>query len=57
VAYSSNLKMEVTCSSETLVDFEQMIQHYILEDRNLYNHCCQNLEFYIIKKGVQNANR
>jgi hypothetical protein len=30
--YSSNLKMEVTCSSETLVDFQQFKVPYITEE-------------------------
>jgi hypothetical protein len=29
LAYSSTLKMEVTCSSETWVDFQRTTQHYI----------------------------
>jgi hypothetical protein len=38
IAYSSSLKMEVARSSETLVDFQQAIQHFIVDDRNLHNH-------------------
>jgi hypothetical protein len=37
----------VICSSETLVDFHQNTQHYILEDRILHNHCCENLKSYV----------
>jgi hypothetical protein len=40
LAYSSTLKMEATCFSETSVDFQQTTRHYIPEDRtfqiNLY---------------------
>jgi hypothetical protein len=31
-AYFSTLKMEVICSSETSVDFQQTTQHYIPEE-------------------------
>jgi hypothetical protein len=37
VAYSSTLKMEATCSSETSVDFQQTTQCYIPEDRALHD--------------------
>jgi hypothetical protein len=37
--------MEVTRSFQIMVDFQQTTQHYILEDRTLYNHCCENLKF------------
>jgi hypothetical protein len=46
-AYSSNLKTEATYSSETSVDFQRTIQHYIPEDSNLHNHRCENLKSYI----------
>jgi hypothetical protein len=36
LAYSSTLKMETTCSSETLVDFQQTTWHYIPENRTLH---------------------
>jgi hypothetical protein len=35
VSFSSTLKIEVTCSSETLVDFQQTIRHYTPEDITL----------------------
>jgi starvation-inducible outer membrane lipoprotein len=35
LAYSLALKMEVTRSSEALVDFQQTIQHYIADNRTL----------------------
>jgi hypothetical protein len=47
LAYSLTLKMEVTCSSETSVDFQQTMQSYLSEDRILHNHRCKNLESYI----------
>jgi hypothetical protein len=46
VAYSSTLKMEVTCCFKTLADFQQTTQQYIPENRNLRNHCCENLKYY-----------
>jgi hypothetical protein len=36
LAYSSSLKMEATCSSETSVDYQRTIQSYIPEDRTLF---------------------
>jgi hypothetical protein len=35
LAYSSTLKMEVKCSSKTLVDVQQVTWHYITGDRTL----------------------
>jgi hypothetical protein len=35
LAYFSTLKIEVTYSSETLVDFQRNKQHYTLEDKTL----------------------
>jgi hypothetical protein len=35
LAYSVTLKMEATCSSKTLVDFQRTTWHYIPEDRTL----------------------
>jgi hypothetical protein len=35
LTYSLTLKMEVTCSSETSVDFQRTTWHYIPEDRTL----------------------
>jgi hypothetical protein len=43
LAYSSTLKMEVTCSS-----FQQTTQCYIPEDQTLHNHCCKNLKSYML---------
>jgi hypothetical protein len=48
-AYSSTLKMETTCSSETSVDFKQTIRRYIPEDSTLHNHRSENLKSYILK--------
>jgi hypothetical protein len=47
-AYSSNLKMEAICSSETSVDFQRTT-----EDSTLHNHRCENLKSYkiIIDEG------
>jgi hypothetical protein len=36
--------MEVTCSSETSVYIQRTIRHYILENRTLHNHSCENLK-------------
>jgi hypothetical protein len=40
LAYSSTLKMEATCSSETLVDFQLTTRYYSLEARTL--HICSH---------------
>jgi hypothetical protein len=49
------LKMEATYSSKTSVYFQWATQHYILEDRTVYNHCCWALKSYglifVIKFG------
>jgi putative lipase involved disintegration of autophagic bodies len=47
LAYSSTLKIEVTCSSVLLVDFQQTIQYYILENRILHDDCCENFGSYM----------
>jgi hypothetical protein len=44
LAYSSTVKTEATCSSETSVDFQRTIWRYIVEDRTLHNHCCENFK-------------
>jgi hypothetical protein len=47
LAYSSTLKMEVSCYSKTSVDFQRTTQRYIPKDRsphNLYNSCINTLE-------------
>jgi hypothetical protein len=45
-AWLMALKMDVTCSSETSVNFQQTTWGYILEDRTLHNHHCENLKSY-----------
>jgi hypothetical protein len=44
LAYSSTLKMEVTRFPETSVDFQRTTRPYILKDKTLYNHRCENLK-------------
>lgn len=39
LASSSTLKREATCSSKMLVDFQQIIRHYIPEDRTVPCSC------------------
>jgi hypothetical protein len=46
LVYSSTMKMEATCSSETLADFQ--LRHYIPKERTLHNHRCENLKSYTI---------
>jgi hypothetical protein len=46
LAYSSNIKMEAACSSETSVDFQLSTWRYILEDI-LFKHFCENLKTYL----------
>jgi hypothetical protein len=38
--------MEERMSSEMLANVQQVIWHYIPEDRTLHNHCCENLKSY-----------
>jgi hypothetical protein len=40
-AYSSTLKMEAICSSETLVDFRQTTRRYISVMRTHHSHGCE----------------
>jgi hypothetical protein len=46
--YSSTLKMEAVCSSETSVDFQRTTRRYIPQDRTLHNHRCENLKSYTV---------
>jgi hypothetical protein len=46
LTYSSTLKMEVTCSSDTSVDLQRTTRRYIPEDWTLHNHRCENLKFF-----------
>jgi hypothetical protein len=43
LAYSSALKMEVTCPSETSVDFHRATQRYIIEDRTRHSTAVRTL--------------
>jgi hypothetical protein len=45
--YSSNIKMEPICSSETSADFYGTTWHYTQEDINLHSHFCESLKFII----------
>jgi hypothetical protein len=45
LAYSLILKWQATCSSETLVDFQQTTWHCIPQVR-ISDHCCENLRAY-----------
>jgi hypothetical protein len=47
LAYSFALKMEVTFSSKTSVDFHWTTWRYIPDDRVLHNHHCETLKSYI----------
>jgi hypothetical protein len=44
-AHFSTLKMEAI--SEMSVDFQRTTRRYIPEDRNLHNHRCENIKYYI----------
>jgi hypothetical protein len=50
LADSSTLKLGVTCSSETSVDFQQTTQCYMPEDITLHNHHCKNRCFYAMER-------
>jgi hypothetical protein len=47
LAYSSTMKMEATCYSETLVDFQRKTRRYIPED--MTNHLDVYYHFYMTK--------
>jgi hypothetical protein len=44
--FSSTLKMEALCSSETSVATQQTTRRHIPEDDTLHNHRCENLKSY-----------
>jgi hypothetical protein len=48
LAYSLTLKMEVTCSSEKLIDVKRTTPRYISEDRALHKHRCENLKSCVV---------
>jgi hypothetical protein len=52
-AYSSALKMEAICSSETSVETQRTTRRYIPEDGTLHNHRCENLNSYTIKVDLK----
>jgi hypothetical protein len=45
-AYSTTMKMEAACSTETSLNFQQTTRRYIPEDRILHNHRCEHLKSY-----------
>jgi hypothetical protein len=51
-AYLLTVKMEVTYSSETSIDFKQTARLYVSEGITLHNHRCENLESYIYVKVI-----
>jgi hypothetical protein len=46
LTFSSTLKMEAICSSETSVASQQTTRRHIPEDYTLHNHRCENLKSY-----------
>jgi hypothetical protein len=46
--YSSILKLEAICSSETSVNVQRTTSCYFPGDRTLHNHRCENLKSYIL---------
>jgi hypothetical protein len=44
LAYSSTLKMEATCSLQTVVDFQRTTRRYMPENRTPHNHPWENLK-------------
>jgi hypothetical protein len=44
--FSSTLKMEAICSSETSVASQQTTRRHMPEDDTLYNHRCESLKSY-----------
>jgi hypothetical protein len=50
--YSSTLKMEATCASETAVDFQLTTLQYILEDWTVHNHRRGNLTTCLVSSTL-----
>jgi hypothetical protein len=48
LAYSSTLKMHITYSFTTSVNFQWITEHYIPKYRTAHNCHCENLESYLI---------
>jgi hypothetical protein len=48
LAYSSTVKMEATCSSETSINFHRNTLHYIPDVRILHNYRYENLKYCVI---------
>jgi hypothetical protein len=46
--FSSTLKMEALCSSETPIATQRTTRRHIPEDDTLHNHRCENLKSYIL---------
>jgi hypothetical protein len=46
LVYSSTLKMEAICSSETSVDFQFTTQPCIPDDNTFHKNGCENLKSY-----------
>jgi hypothetical protein len=42
----ATLNIEATYSSETYADFKRITRRYVLEDKALRNHCCENPTCY-----------
>jgi hypothetical protein len=53
--FSSTLKMEAICSSETSVSSQQTTRRHIPEDDTLHNHRCENLKSYKLAMGYSIA--
>jgi hypothetical protein len=53
LAYSSTLKMEAMCTSETSVVFQRTTQFFITEDSSLHDHYCENLKSYIYENSLK----
>jgi hypothetical protein len=51
-AYPSTLMMEATCSSETLVDFQQTTWRYIPEDITFYDLKSYNKNYTFVNARV-----
>jgi hypothetical protein len=52
--YSSTLKIEAICSSETLVEFEWTARRYIPEYSTVHIHYCENLKSYMLDEWYLN---